>query len=61
MTDVYLSKKADSADCSNVGSTEIVRNPEETDADFYVYDDVASIYVPKDQDETFIGARKYIG
>lgn len=61
MTDVYLSKKADSADCSNVGSTEIIRNPEETDADFYVYDDVASIYVPKDQDETFIGARKYIG
>ncbi|MBR6239700.1 MAG: hypothetical protein IKR03_02870 [Clostridia bacterium] len=61
MTDVYLSRKAESADFSNVSETSIIRNPEETDAPFYVYDDVASIYVPNEKDETFIGARKYIG
>lgn len=55
-----LVKKLEEADFEAINKTDITNDPVKTDADFFVYDDVDSIYVPKEQDESFIGAKKFI-
>ena len=59
--DAAILRKATSINTNNVEKSSVENSPVETMGNFFVYGDVDSIYVPKDQDETFLGARKYIG
>ncbi|MBE5760209.1 MAG: hypothetical protein E7332_09360 [Clostridiales bacterium] len=59
--DAAILRKATSINTNNVEKSSVENSVVETMGDFYVYDEVDSIYVPKDQDETFRGARKFVG
>ena len=59
--DTAILRKVTNINADNIEKSSVEVSSPETIGDFFVYDDVDSIYVPKDQDETFLGAKKYIG
>ncbi|MBP3941326.1 MAG: right-handed parallel beta-helix repeat-containing protein [Christensenellaceae bacterium] len=59
--DAAILRKVSSISVENIEKSSVENSPVETMGNFFVYGDVDSIYVPKDQDESFLGARKYIG
>ena len=59
--DAAILRKVTNINADSIEKSSVEVSSPETIGDFFAYDDVDSIYVPKDQDETFLGAKKYIG
>ncbi|MBR3841871.1 MAG: hypothetical protein IKM38_01190, partial [Christensenellaceae bacterium] len=59
--DTAILRKVTNINADSIEKSSVEVSSPETIGDFFAYDDVDSIYVPKDQDETFLGAKKYIG